>query len=158
MSNLADLYQEVIIEHNRSPRNFKRVPDANRTAQGDNPLCGDHIDLFVKVEGDRIADIGFQDTGAQGRGCAISRASASLMTGAVQGKTVAEAERLFDAFHKLVTGGSSPDPTSLGKLVALGGVRQFPMRVKCASLSWHALRAALRGDGTTTTTTESPAE
>jgi nitrogen fixation NifU-like protein len=158
MTDLAELYQEVIIEHNRSPRNYKRVPDANRTAQGDNPLCGDHIDLFLRVEGDRIADIGFQDTGAEGRGCAISRASASLMTSAVQGKSVAEAEQLFDAFHRLVTGAAPPpDKAALGKLVALGGVRQFPMRVKCASLSWHALRAALRGESTPATT-ESAAE
>lgn len=146
MSNLAELYQEVIIEHNRAPRNFKRLPDANRVAQGDNPLCGDHIDLFVKIEGDRIADIGFQ-----GNGCAISQASASLMTSAVQGKSVAEAERLFAAFHDLVTGAAPVDKAALGKLMALGGVKQFPMRVKCASLSWHALRAALHGDSATTT-------
>ena len=152
MANLEDLYQEVIIEHNRSPRNFKRLPDANRTAQGDNPLCGDHIDLFVKVEGDRIADIGFQ-----GNGCAISRASASLMTSAVQGKSVTEAEELFGAFHSLVTGSPSPNKAALGKLAALGGVKQFPMRVKCASLSWHALRAALQGDRAAIST-ESPAQ
>jgi nitrogen fixation NifU-like protein len=158
MADLAELYQDVIIEHNRSPRNYKRLDDANRVAHGDNPLCGDHIDLFVRVEGDTIADIGFQDTSAQGRGCAISRASASLMTAAVQGKSVAEAERLFDAFHRLVAGSGAPPPDAqtLGKLAALGGVRQFPMRVKCASLSWHALRAALRGDGSATT--EAPAE
>jgi nitrogen fixation NifU-like protein len=130
---------------------FKRLPDANRVAQGDNPLCGDHIDLFLKLDGDRIADIGFQ-----GNGCAIAQASASLMTSAVQGKSVAEAERLFDAFHDLVTGGPGADKTLLGKLMALGGVKQFPMRVKCASLSWHALRAALHGD--TATTTEVSAE
>jgi nitrogen fixation NifU-like protein len=157
MPDLTELYQEVIIEHNRSPRNFKTVPDANRTAQGDNPLCGDHIDLSLKLDGDRIADIGFQDTGAQGRGCAISRASASLMTGAVQGKTVGEAEALFEAFHRMVTGAGGADARVLGKLAALGGVRQFPARVKCASLSWHALRAALRGDRAPATT-EAPAE
>jgi nitrogen fixation NifU-like protein len=151
VSNLAELYQEVIIEHNRAPRNFKRLADANRVAQGDNPLCGDHIDLFLKLEGDRIADIGFQ-----GSGCAIAQASASLMTSAVQGKSVGEAERLFDAFHDLVTGGPGVDKAALGKLMALGGVKQFPMRVKCASLSWHALRAALHGD--TATTTEVSAE
>jgi len=148
MADLAELYQQVIIEHSRSPRNFRRLPDANRTAQGDNPLCGDHIDLFVRVEGDRITDIGFQDAGVNGRSCAISRASASLMTGAVQGRTAAEAERLFAAVHDMLTGSSGgADPKTLGKLAALGGVRQFPSRVKCASLSWHALRAALKGDG-----------
>lgn len=157
MADLTELYQEVIIEHNRAPRNYRTLPDANRSAQGDNPLCGDHIDLFLRLEGDRIAEIGFQDTGAQGRGCAISRASASLMTGAVQGKTVAEAEALFEAFHGLITGAPGADGRALGKLVALGGVRQFPARVKCASLSWHALRAALHGEAAPATT-EAPAE
>jgi nitrogen fixation NifU-like protein len=151
MANLTELYQEVIIDHNRAPRNFKRLADANRVAQGDNPLCGDHIDLFLKVEGDRIADIGFQ-----GSGCAIAQASASLMTSAVQGKSVAEAEQLFTAFHDLVTGVRAVDKATLGKLMALSGVRQFPMRVKCASLSWHALRAALHGDKAATT--EDPAK
>jgi nitrogen fixation NifU-like protein len=153
MADLAELYQQVIVEHNRSPRNFGRLPDANRTAQGDNPLCGDHIDLDVRIEGGRIADIGFQDMGSNGRGCAISRASASLMTGVVQGRTVAEAERLFAAVHAMLTGAGAPtDAPALGKLVALGGVRQFPARVKCASLAWHALMAALHGEGAAVST------
>jgi nitrogen fixation NifU-like protein len=154
MADLSDLYQQVIIEHNRSPRNYRRPTDANRSAQGDNPLCGDHIDLYVRLDDDRIADIGFQ-----GRGCAISRATASLMTGAVLGKTTAEAERLFGAFHDLVTGApASTGAADLGKLAALGGVRQYPARVKCASLAWHALRAALREDVAPPVTTEAPAE
>jgi nitrogen fixation NifU-like protein len=138
MSDLAELYQQVIVDHNRSPRNFRVLPDATGSADGDNPLCGDRITLYVKVEGERIADIGFQ-----GGGCAISQASASLMTGAVKGKTIAEAERLFHAFHDMVTGAAPGDPTVLGKLAAFGGVRQFPSRVKCANLSWHTLHAAL---------------
>jgi len=148
MANLADLYQQIIIEHNRSPRNFKRVEDANRTGSGHNPLCGDRIELFVKVEDGKIADVGFQ-----GSGCAISQASASLMTGAVKGKTVAEAEEMFKAFHAMVTTdpASTPDTASLGKLAALAGVRQYPSRVKCANLSWHTLHAALAGEGSAKT-------
>ncbi len=148
MADLTELYQQVIIEHNRSPRNFKHLPDANRHAHGDNPLCGDKIDLFVKVEGDVIADVGFQ-----GKGCAISRASASLMTGAVRGKPVADAERLFRAFHAMVTGDPTQpaDDTGLGKLAAFAGVKQFPARVKCANLAWHTLHAALTNDATATT-------
>lgn len=144
MADLTELYQQVIIDHNRSPRNFKRLDDANRHAEGHNPLCGDRIELFVKVEGDLVADIGFQ-----GKGCAISQASASLMTGAVKGKPVAEAERLFAAFHAMVTSDATQPAAAagLGKLAAFGGVRQFPSRVKCANLSWHTLHAALRGDG-----------
>lgn len=139
MADLSDLYQQIIVEHNRSPRNFKRVEDADRTAQGDNPLCGDRIELFVKLEGGRIADIGFQ-----GKGCAISQASASLMTGAVKGKTVEEAEALFHRFHDMVMSSpSQPADESLGKLAAFAGVRQYPSRVKCANLSWHTLHAAL---------------
>lgn len=158
MADLNDLYQQLIIEHNRSPRNYRRLTDATHTAQGDNPLCGDHIDLFLRMDGDRIADVGFQDAGAQGRGCAISRASASLMTQAVHGRTAAEAQRLFDAVHDMLTGPpSGGDTATLGKLVALSGVRQFPARVKCASLSWHALRAALAGQAAPVTT-DSPAD
>lgn len=139
MNDLQDLYQQVIVDHNRSPRNFKRIDDASRTAEGDNPLCGDRIVLHVKLEGDVIADIGFQGTG-----CAISRSSASLMTGAVKGKTVQEAERLFRAFHDMVAGEKGhADPAALGKLAAFAGVRQFPARVKCANLAWHTLHAAL---------------
>ena len=139
MADLTDLYQQIIVDHNRSPRNFKRVDDASRTAQGYNPLCGDRIELFVKLDEGRISDIGFQ-----GKGCAISQAAASLMTGAVKGKTMAEAEALFERFHGMVTSDpASPADASLGKLAAFAGVRQFPSRVKCAILSWHTLHAAL---------------
>jgi nitrogen fixation protein NifU and related proteins len=139
VNDLQDLYQQVIVDHNRSPRNFKRLDDASCTAEGDNPLCGDRITLYVKLDGDVIADIGFQGTG-----CAISRSSASLMTGAVKGKTVQEAERLFRAFHDMVAGEKGhADAAALGKLAAFAGVRQFPARVKCANLAWHTLHAAL---------------
>jgi nitrogen fixation NifU-like protein len=139
MTDLSDLYQQIIVEHNRSPRNFKRLDDATRTAAGDNPLCGDKITLYVKLDGDVISDIGFQ-----GSGCAISQSSASLMTGAVKGRTVVEAERLFHSFHAMVTDAHAmTDPMSLGKLAAFAGVRQFPSRVKCANLAWHTLHAAL---------------
>lgn len=151
MTDLTDLYQQIIVEHNRAPRNFKRVDPFDRTAQGYNPLCGDQIELFVKLEGDRIADIGFQ-----GKGCAISQASASLMTGAVKGKTAAEAEALFQAFHAMVMSDPAvpPDAAALGKLAAFGGVRRFPSRVKCANLSWHTLHAALGQAAAEPVTTE----
>ena len=135
--NLADLYQQIIVEHNRSPRNFKVIEGA-RTAAGDNPLCGDKITLYVKLDGGVITDVGFQ-----GKGCAISQSSASLMTGAVKGKTVAEAEQLFKGFHDMVTGAAEPDRATLGKLAAFAGVRQYPARVKCANLAWHTLHSAL---------------
>lgn len=138
MSELRDLYQQVILEHNRSPRNFRQVPDANRQAHGDNPLCGDKIQLWAKVTGDVIEDVGFL-----GSGCAISTASASVMTTVVKGKTVAEAERLFEAYHAMLTGDAPPDRRVLGKLNAFAGVREFPARVKCAILAWHTLHAAL---------------
>jgi len=138
MDALGDLYQQIIIEHNRSPRNFKAIDDATRVIAGDNPLCGDRITLYVKLDGDVISDVGFQ-----GKGCAISQASASLMTSAVKGRTIAEADRMFAAFHDMVTGASSPDPKALGKLAAFGGVKQFPARVKCANLAWQALHAAI---------------
>lgn len=140
MPDLTELYRQIIIEHNRSPRNFKVVENASRTAEGDNPLCGDRITLYLRLEADRIADVGFQ-----GKGCAISQASASLMTGAVKGRTVAEAERLFHSFHAMVTGDPvlDADVSGLGKLAAFAGVRQFPARVKCANLAWHTLHAAL---------------
>ena len=141
MADLAELYQQTIIEHNRSPRNFKKLSTPNRRAEGDNPLCGDKITLEVQLDGDVITDIGFQ-----GSGCAISQASASLMTSAVQGKTAPEAESLFRRVHEMLTSATTApvDPASVGKLAALAGVRQFPMRVKCASLSWHTLHAALQ--------------
>ena len=149
MADLTDLYQQVIVEHNRSPRNFKQLAHPTRRAEGANPLCGDQISLEVELQGDRIADVGFQ-----GSGCAISQASASLLTGAVQGKTQAEAEALFQAVHAMLTAapGVSVDTTKLGKLAALSGVRQFPMRVKCASLPWHTLRAALKAVSTPVST------
>jgi nitrogen fixation NifU-like protein len=140
MSELGDLYQEVILDHNKKPRNFHRLADANRTAEGFNPLCGDQIQLFVKLEDGVIRDIGFQ-----GSGCAISKASASLMTSALKGKSTEEAEALFERFHQLVTADEPSDAEALGKLAVFSGVREFPARVKCASLAWHTLRAALEG-------------
>jgi len=141
---LGELYQQLIIDHNRSPRNFRELPDADRVAEGDNPLCGDRIKLFLRLKGNRITDVAFQ-----GSGCAISKASASMMTQAVQGKTTSEAESLFRAFHAMVTTppGSQPDAGALGKLAAFAGVRAFPARVKCANLPWHTLRAALKSSG-----------
>ena len=142
-SELDDLYQDVILDHGRKPRNFHKLDGANRQAEGLNPLCGDHFKLYVKLEGDRIADIAFE-----GSGCAISKASASLMTSSVKGKTVAEAEKLFGSFHKLVTEGpENVSLSELGKLAALSGVCEFPTRVKCASLVWHALKNALEDQG-----------
>lgn len=141
-SELQDLYQEVVLDHGKRPRNFREVEGANHRAQGHNPLCGDQITVTVKVEGGVIRDIGFQ-----GQGCAISRASASLMTGAVKDRTREEAEQLFEQVHKLVTEGPAEVNTELlGKLTVLSGVSEFPARVKCASLAWHTLRAALRGE------------
>lgn len=142
MPELSELYQQLIVDHNRNPRNFQRLENANRTAFGDNPLCGDRIELFLRVEDDTIKEIGFQ-----GSGCAISQASASLMTQAVQGKSTAEAQALFKAFHEMVTGAGAKeiDRKLLGKLAAFAGVREFPARVKCANLPWHTLRAALEG-------------
>ena len=138
MSDLGDLYQEVILDHNKRPRNFQRLEGANRKAEGFNPLCGDQITVYLLLEGDLIKDIGFQ-----GSGCAISKASASMMTSAVKGKTRSEGEALFDKVHKMLTGAASGDPEELGRLAALSGVCNFPARVKCASLAWHTLRAAL---------------
>lgn len=148
MADLADLYQQIIIDHNRNPRNFKHLDDANRTAHGDNPLCGDKITLYVHLDGEVISDVGFQ-----GSGCAISRASASLMTGAVKGKTTADAEALFHAFHAMVVGETgAADAKALGKLAAFAGVRQFPARVKCANLPWHTLHAAINASAEPVTT------
>ena len=146
MSDLRDLYQELILEHSKAPRNFRTLPDANRSAEGFNPLCGDHFSIFLKLEGDKISDISFQ-----GAGCAISKASASLMTQSLKGKTKAEAEELFQRFHELVTGKADADSAvnghgdKLGKLTVFAGVSEFPLRVKCAILAWHAVRAALEG-------------
>jgi nitrogen fixation protein NifU and related proteins len=140
MSDLRELYQEVILDHNKRPRNFRIIESPTRMAKGHNPLCGDRLTVFLNMDGDRIADVAFE-----GSGCAISKASASLMTEAVKGKTVAEAEALFDRFHHLVT--SPPDePVStngLGKLAVFAGVREYPVRVKCASLAWHTMKNAV---------------
>jgi nitrogen fixation NifU-like protein len=141
-SELDDLYQEVILDHGRRPRNFHRLEHADRKAEGYNPLCGDHYTIYLRLDGDRIAEASFE-----GSGCAISKASASLMTAAVRGKSVAEAEALFQGVHALVTEGPDKvDLSSLGKLAVLSGVCAFPTRVKCASLAWHALRNALHAE------------
>ena len=141
MSELQELYQSLILDHNRSPRNFGTLEGADRHAEGYNPLCGDQVAVDLKLEGDRIADIKFS-----GNGCAISKASASLMTTAVKGKTLAEAEALFSGFHGLVTGTAVPDDPkkTLGKLAIFAGVAEFPVRVKCATLAWHALHDAMK--------------
>ncbi len=136
--DLKDLYRDVIVDHNRNPRNFRPMADADRRAEGFNPLCGDRLALYVKLDGDRIGDVSFQ-----GSGCAISVASASLLTESVRGRTVAEAEQLFERMHSLLTRDGEVDSDSLGKLAALSGVREFPARVKCASLCWHTLDSAL---------------
>jgi nitrogen fixation NifU-like protein len=140
MSDLRELYQEVILDHNKRPRNFRMIESPTRVAKGHNPLCGDRLTVYLNIDGDRIADIAFE-----GSGCAISKASASLMTEAVKGKTVAEAEALFQRFHNLVT--SPPDEpvttNGLGKLAVFAGVREYPVRVKCASLAWHTMKNAV---------------
>ncbi len=142
MSDLEDLYQDVVIEHNTRPRNFRKLEGADRALEGYNPLCGDRLTLYLKLENDLIADICFI-----GSGCAISKASTSLMTESVKGKTKAEAEEIYGAFHEMVTRepGSDFDPDRVGDLEVLSGLPQFPVRVKCATLSWHTLRAALEG-------------
>jgi nitrogen fixation NifU-like protein len=141
MPDLDALYQEIILDHNRRPRNYGELAGADRTVAGRNPLCGDEMTLWVRMDEDRIADAKFV-----AQGCAVSKASASLMTTAVKGKTRGEAEALFDRFHKLVTGKlPESEHTGLGALAALGGVAKFPIRVKCASLPWHALKQALDG-------------
>jgi nitrogen fixation NifU-like protein len=139
MADLRELYQEVILEHSKTPRNFKQPASVNRSAEGYNPLCGDHFTVYLDVEGDAIHDIGFQ-----GSGCAISKASASMMTQLVKGKSKAEATALFEQFHKLVTGTDKKE-VDLGKLAVFSGVSEFPTRVKCATLAWHTLQAALAG-------------
>ena len=140
MADLRELYQSVILDHSRSPRNFGPLAEADAEATGNNPMCGDAVTVWVRMDGDRIANVRFATP--PGTGCAISKASASLMTTAVAGKTRAEADELFGAFHRLVTGEASSSE-GLGRLAALGGVAQFPIRVKCATLAWHALRSAL---------------
>ncbi len=149
MSDLRELYQSVILDHNKQPRNFREPEDATRSADGDNPFCGDRLTVYVTVEDDRVTDVAFT-----GSGCAISTASASLMTQAIKGKSRAEAEKLFGAFHALVTSNptATADADGVGKLAVFAGVREFPIRVKCATLAWHTLRAALAGGGETVTT------
>jgi nitrogen fixation protein NifU and related proteins len=140
MADLRDLYQEVILEHSKAPRNYRELPSANHKAEGFNPLCGDHFMLYLDLDGDMIRDIAFQ-----GSGCAISKASASMMTQSLKGKSKQEAETLFSEFHKLVTGQATGDHAEMGKLAAFSGVSEFPVRVKCATLAWHTLHAALEG-------------
>lgn len=144
MSELNELYQETILEHNKNPRNFREIEGADNTADGKNPLCGDALRVYVKMDGDTVSDVAFK-----GSGCAISKASASMMTQVVKGKTRSQAETIFDEFHKMVTGelDIETDENDLGKLKIFAGVLEFPARVKCASLSWHTLNAALRGEG-----------
>lgn len=137
---LADLYQQLIVDHSRRPRNFRRLEPADLRQEGFNPLCGDQVTVYVKLDGDRIREVTFE-----GSGCAISTASASLMTESVKGKSLEEVQRLFEAFHTLVTGRPPAPDVELGKLAAFAGVAAYPTRVKCATLPWHALRAALAG-------------
>ncbi len=151
MTDLKELYQQVILDHNRSPHNFRVLEPADRVSVGHNPVCGDRLSLFLKLQGDRIADVSFQGTG-----CAISKASASLMTDSVKGKSRAEAEEMFHRFHALLTGPPDVKPApedarSLGKLAVFSGVREFPVRVKCATLAWHTLQAALQGQDAAST-------
>jgi nitrogen fixation NifU-like protein len=143
MSELNDLYQEVILDHNKNPRNFREIENADKTADGHNPLCGDALKLYVSMEDDTLKDVAFL-----GSGCAISKASASMMTQVVKGKTREDAEVLFEEFHKMVTGelDVETDENKLGKLKIFAGVLEFPARVKCASLSWHTLHAALNDE------------
>jgi nitrogen fixation NifU-like protein len=149
MSDLRELYQTTILDHNKQPRNFRVPAGANRQAAGHNPLCGDRVIVHVRLEDGVVADVGFQ-----GNGCAISTASASLMTQAVKGRSANEAQKLFDAFHELLTSEPSRpvDEAAVGKLAVLAGVREYPVRVKCATLAWHTLRAALAGAGETVKT------
>lgn len=145
MSDLSDLYQQVILDHNRRPRNRGKLPTANRVAHGDNPTCGDQCSVYLQLEGDRIKEISFD-----GSGCAISQASASLMTTQLKGKTTAEAEKLFKDFHEIVTTGNPPEEIS--DVAAFAGVHAFPARIKCATLGWHAALNALKGDPVDATT------
>jgi len=147
MSDLRELYQQVILDHQKRPRNFRKPDHADRTAQGFNPLCGDKVTVYLSLEGDVIREVTFQ-----GAGCAISTASASMMTEILKGKTLKEVESLFERFHHLVLGKGEPDRESLGKLAVFAGVREFPLRVKCATLAWHTLQAALQGSTETVAT------
>jgi nitrogen fixation NifU-like protein len=148
MSELSELYQQVILDHNKKPRNFRKLETANHTAEGYNPLCGDQLTVYLDLEDDAVKDISFE-----GSGCAISKAAASMMTQAVKGKTKEEVEKLFDEFHEMVTGDLDEEntPNHLGHLKIFAGVREFPVRVKCATLSWHTMHAALRNQGVVST-------
>jgi nitrogen fixation NifU-like protein len=146
MSGLNELYQEMILDHNKRPRNFRRIEQASHHAEGHNPLCGDRLSLYVQVSGGTIDDVAFQ-----GSGCAISKASASLMTDAVKGQTLEAANALFERFHQMVTTPPDQPVENMGKLSVLAGVREFPVRVKCASLCWHTLKAALERKEQTST-------
>lgn len=140
MSDASELYQSIILDHNRAPRNFRAMDATARQVEGYNPLCGDHLTVWVKLDGDRVSDVSFQ-----GSGCAISKASASLMTTVVKGKTIVEAENVFESFHRMLTGQGEPAEDLPSRLAVFAGVREFPARVKCATLSWHAVKAALDG-------------
>ena len=146
MSELNDLYQEVILDHNRRPHNFRIIDNASAKQEGYNPLCGDRLTLYLKVADGVISDVAFE-----GAGCAISKASASMMTDAIKGRTVAEADALFERFHRMVTTPPDRAVEDLGKLSSLAGVREFPVRVKCASLAWHTLKAAMAQKPTVST-------
>ena len=148
MSELSELYQQVILDHNKKPRNFRKLETANHTAEGYNPLCGDQLTVYLDLEDDAVKDISFE-----GSGCAISKAAASMMTQAVKGKTKEEVEQLFDEFHEMVTGDLDEEttPNHLGHLKIFAGVREFPVRVKCATLSWHTMHAALNKQGIAST-------
>ena len=148
MSGLSDLYQEILLEHNSKPRNFRKVDEPSRTAEGFNPLCGDQITLYLKLADGVIEDVGFQGTG-----CAISRASASMMTQSIKGKSLAEADEIFEAFHQMITEPDAEiDYEALGDLETLAGVNEYPTRIKCAILAWHTMRSALRDGGDPVTT------
>jgi nitrogen fixation NifU-like protein len=148
MSELSELYQQVILDHNKKPRNFRKLETANHTAEGFNPLCGDHLTVYLDLEGDLVKEVGFE-----GSGCAISKAAASMMTQAVKGKSKEQVENLFKQFHSMVTGelNEETDENSLGNLKIFAGVREFPVRVKCATLPWHTLHAALNKEAQVST-------
>jgi nitrogen fixation protein NifU and related proteins len=148
MSDLRELYQQVILDHNKNPRNFREIPGATAKVEGYNPLCGDHYTIFLQLDGETIKDVSFT-----GNGCAISKASASVMSSTVKGKSRGEAAHLFDVFHRLVTGDpSGVDAVELQRLAAFSGVSEYPARVKCATLAWHTLNAGLNGEGQSVTT------
>ncbi len=148
MSNLGDLYQEILLEHNSRPRNFRELDDATARADGFNPLCGDQVSLYLKLEDGTVSDAAFQ-----GSGCAISRASASMLTQSIKGQTVERAREIFEAFHSLLTDpGAEPDYDTLGDLETMAGVAEYPARIKCAVLAWHTMRSALDGSGDSVTT------